>query len=94
MSKLKRLIAISLVATMTFSLVGCGNNKSKVYKVGICQLVEHEALDQATKGFKEALTKKLGKDKIELSSISDLIDKAAKKNNSINKENKAIDFER
>lgn len=32
----------------------------KVYKVGICQLVTHEALDAATKGFKQALTDKLG----------------------------------
>lgn len=32
----------------------------KVYHVGICQLVQHNALDAATKGFKAALTKKLG----------------------------------
>lgn len=32
----------------------------KVYHVGICQLVQHNALDAATKGFKDALTKKLG----------------------------------
>lgn len=32
----------------------------KVYSIGICQLVEHEALDAATKGFKDALTEKLG----------------------------------
>lgn len=34
----------------------------KVYNIGICQLLEHEALDAATKGFKEALTEKLGAD--------------------------------
>lgn len=32
----------------------------KVYNIGICQLVQHEALDAATLGFKEALTEKLG----------------------------------
>ena len=32
----------------------------KVYTVGICQLVQHEALDAATQGFKDALTEKLG----------------------------------
>ena len=32
----------------------------KVYTVGICQLVQHEALDAATQGFKAALTEKLG----------------------------------
>ncbi len=31
-----------------------------VYHVGICQLVQHDALDRATKGFQEALTEKLG----------------------------------
>jgi putative ABC transport system substrate-binding protein len=30
------------------------------YTVGICQLVEHPALDNATQGFKDALTEKLG----------------------------------
>lgn len=30
------------------------------YTVGICQLTQHEALDAATQGFKDALTEKLG----------------------------------
>ena len=32
----------------------------KTFNIGICQLVQHPALDDATKGFKEALTAKLG----------------------------------
>lgn len=32
------------------------------YVVGICQLVQHDALDAATQGFKDALTEKLGSD--------------------------------
>lgn len=36
----------------------------KVYNVGICQLLEHPALDEATKGFKEALVDKLGEDHV------------------------------
>ena len=32
----------------------------KVYNIGICQLVQHEALDAATQGFKDVLTEKLG----------------------------------
>lgn len=32
----------------------------KVFNVGICQLVQHDALDLATKGFRDALTEKLG----------------------------------
>jgi len=35
------------------------------YTIGICQLVEHEALDDATKGFKDALTEKLGEGNVE-----------------------------
>ena len=32
----------------------------KVYNIGICQLVEHPALDEATRGFEEALVELLG----------------------------------
>lgn len=32
----------------------------KTYTVGICQLVQHPALDAATQGFKDALTEALG----------------------------------
>ncbi len=45
-------------------LSGCEEKKDDVYTVGICQLVQHEALDDATKGFKQALKDKLG-DKVE-----------------------------
>lgn len=38
------------------------SNANAKYKIGICQLVQHDALDAATKGFKEALTEKLGDD--------------------------------
>ena len=36
------------------------SDSNKKYKVGICQLIQHEALDAATKGFKDALTENLG----------------------------------
>lgn len=32
----------------------------ETYTIGICQLVQHDALDAATQGFKDALTEKLG----------------------------------
>ena len=38
--------------------------EGEVYTVGICQLVQHVALDAATQGFKDALTEALG-DKVE-----------------------------
>ena len=34
--------------------------EATVYNVGICQLVQHPALDAATQGFRDALTEKLG----------------------------------
>lgn len=40
-------------------------NGGKVYKVGICQLVQHEALDAATQGFQDELVKELGEGNVE-----------------------------
>lgn len=48
------------LALFILPLAGCGETKDDVYTVGICQLVQHEALDAATKGFRDALTEKLG----------------------------------
>lgn len=39
---------------------GGTSDAGKVFTVGIVQLVQHEALDAATKGFRDALTAKLG----------------------------------
>lgn len=62
---------VSLIAAGTLAtgiLAGCGttteNPEDKVYKIGMCQLVQHPALDAASEGFKAALTEKLG-DKVE-----------------------------
>lgn len=41
-----------------------GDAASDVYTVGICQLVQHDALDAATQGFKDALVEALGEDKV------------------------------
>lgn len=78
MNKLvKKITAVALTAVMVGGLfAGCSNgdsgkstddktNEAKTYTVGICQLVQHEALDAATKGFKEALKAKLG-DKVKI----------------------------
>ncbi len=56
--------ALALTVTALASLSACGGKKSETYKVGICQLAQHDALDAATKGFKDALKEKLG-DKVE-----------------------------
>lgn len=65
MKKFKRLLAVASVAAMSLSLCACGGKKEDdVYTVGICQLVQHDALDAATKGFKDALVEELGEDKV------------------------------
>lgn len=63
---MKKFLAIILTAVMSLGLVACGNssNDDKTYNVGICQLVQHEALDAATQGFKDALTEELGEDAV------------------------------
>lgn len=38
------------------------SDAKKVYNIGICQLQTHNALDAATKGFKDALIKEFGED--------------------------------
>ena len=66
--KCKKVLAAIMAATMTLGLAACGSSsnsgktegKDKTYKIGICQLVQHDALDAATKGFQDALTEKLG----------------------------------
>ncbi len=55
----KKITALLLAVLMILSLAAC-SGKPKSYTVGICQLVQHPALDAATKGFKDALTAKLG----------------------------------
>ena len=61
---MKKIIALALAVLMLASLAACGGSGSGKYKVGICQLVQHPALDAATQGFQDALTKQLG-DKVE-----------------------------
>ena len=63
--KKKVLSLIIACTTMIGALSGCGASASgstekDSYTVGICQLVQHPALDSATQGFKDALTEKLG----------------------------------
>ncbi len=63
---MKKVLALILVAALLcLGLASCERpEKEESYKVGIIQLVEHEALDAATEGYKAALEEKLG-DKVE-----------------------------
>ena len=57
-------LALILLLTLSLSLFSCADNKGEIkinpdkahYVVGICQQNDHEALDDATMGFKEALS--------------------------------------
>lgn len=62
--KLKKIMAMVIAGIMaTATLTSCGTTDStgdKIYHIGLCQLVQHEALDAATNGFRDYLTEKLG----------------------------------
>ena len=53
---------LSVLAALVLVLCFCGSAAAEktVYRIGICQLVQHTALDAATQGFQDALTEKLG----------------------------------
>ena len=67
---IKKITALLCAVVMVLSLAACGSDSgdkadgSKHYTVGICQLVQHEALDAATKGFRDAITDALGADNV------------------------------
>ena len=52
-------LSVLLCVDVMLSTVSCGSEAD--YTVGICQLMAHESLDKATKGFKDALTAELEK---------------------------------
>ena len=59
---MKKILSIMLaVALVAASLTACGGNSEddNQYTVGICQLMVHPSLDQATEGFMDALTAEL-----------------------------------
>lgn len=75
--KLKKAAAILMAAAMTASLAACGSGSSGenssgssagsdgTYTIGICQQMEHPALDAATEGFQDACKEKFGEDNVE-----------------------------
>ncbi len=62
----RKALAIALAAAMamgTCAVTASAADGDK-YTIGICQLVQHEALDAATQGFKDEVTKELGEDAV------------------------------
>ena len=77
---MKKLLVWMLTLGMIFSITACGGKSDDAaqgtaaessgeasdgsYVVGICQLQQHEALDAATQGFKDAVTEALGAENV------------------------------
>lgn len=65
--KMKKTHALLLTAAITVSLTACSSapaENSENYHIGILQQLEHPALDQATKGFQDALNELLGEENV------------------------------
>ena len=60
------ILIIAIILASCIALVMCNNPQSndKVYTVGVCQLTQHPALDQATKGFIDSLKAELGEENV------------------------------
>lgn len=62
---MKRILALVLTLLLCMTcFAACGGKADGKYTIGICQLVTHEALDAATKGFKDAVVAGLGEENV------------------------------
>ena len=65
---MKKVICLLLVLAVAASLAFAGGSEEKTakttYNVGICQFVQHVALDAATQGFEDAIIEAVGKDNV------------------------------
>ena len=61
---MKKIIALLLAVMMVLGMTACAS-KPQTFTVGICQLVQHDALDAATKGFRDAVVEALGEENVE-----------------------------
>ena len=68
---MKKLLAIFLAVMLLLSMAACTSNGDRTadgqekFVIGVCQLVPHEALDAATKGFVDRVTEVLGEENVE-----------------------------
>lgn len=63
---MKKMLAIVCAVMLLVTLTACGTSDKEDGKfvIGICQFVPHPALDEATKGFKDAVIEGLGADNV------------------------------
>ena len=74
---MKKLLEVLLVVLMVLTLSACSNNQTSdepltdpIFKVGVVQLVQHDALDAATQGFKDELEKEFSNIVIDVKNAS------------------------
>ena len=56
---MKKLIALILALALCVGMAACAGDSAADFTVGICQLMVHDSLDAATRGFQNALTEEL-----------------------------------
>lgn len=63
---MKKIVALVLAVLMLAALVGCGEAAAGTdrYVVGICQMMPHQSLEDASQGFQDALITALGEDRV------------------------------
>ena len=59
MKKMKKFLSLSVAAVLALSMTACGSKAGDTQNADATEK-QHEALDAATKGFKDYLTEKLG----------------------------------
>ena len=57
---MKKTLSVLVAIALAICLCGLASAEGTTYRIGICQLVQHVALDAATQGFQDALKEKLG----------------------------------
>ena len=63
----RKVLSVILTGAMVAGLAGTVTvhaEEQQTYNIGICQLVQHEALDAATEGFKDAVKEGLGEENV------------------------------
>ena len=61
---MKKFVAILAVAALLLTMAACSAADDGKYTIGICQIQKHAALDEATRGFQDALIEALGEENL------------------------------
>ena len=61
---MKKFLSVLCIFALMLTACACGAKDDGKYTIGICQLVKHDALDAATKGFQDAVIEALGEENV------------------------------